>query len=74
MSSYRLLVCLTIIGWSDRNLARRTGRHQTIVVRWAKGLSPVPDEVATWLETLAAFHLAHPLLIKQRRLTFQIKA
>jgi len=74
MSSYRLLVCLTIIGWSDRNLARRTGRHQTTVVRWAKGLSPVPDEVAAWLETLAAFHLAHPLLIKQRRLTFQIKA
>jgi len=60
MSSYRLLICLTIIGWSDRNLARRIGRQQTTVVRWAKGLSPVPGDVAAWLETLAAFHVAHP--------------
>jgi len=60
MSSYRLLICLAIIGWSDRNLARRIGRQQTTVVRWAKGLSPVPGEVAAWLETLAAFHVAHP--------------
>jgi len=60
MSSYRLLVCLAILGWSERDLARRTGRQQTTVVRWAKGLSPVPGEEATWLETLAAFHIAHP--------------
>jgi len=60
MSSYRLLICLTIIGWSDRNLARRVGRRQTTVARWAKGLSPVPGDVAAWLETLVAFHLAHP--------------
>jgi len=46
MSSYRLLICLAIIGWSDRNLARRIGRPQTTVVRWAKGLSPVPGDVA----------------------------
>jgi len=61
MSSYRLLVCLAILGWSERDLARRTGRHQTTVVRWAKGLSPVPGEVAAWLETLAAFHVANPV-------------
>ncbi len=60
MSSYRLLICLSILGWSERDLARRTGRHQTSVVRWTKGLSPVPGEEAAWLETLAAFHLAHP--------------
>jgi len=60
MSSYRLLICLAILGWSDRNLARRIGRQQTTVARWAKGLSPVPGEAAAWLETLAAFHIAHP--------------
>jgi len=60
MSSYRLLICLAIIGWSDRNLARRIGRRQTTVARWAKGLSPVPGDVAAWLETLVAFHLAYP--------------
>jgi len=60
MSSYRLLVCLSVLGWSERDLARRTGRHQTTIVRWAKGLSPVPGEEAAWLETLAAFHIAHP--------------
>ena len=60
MSSYRLLVCLAILGWSERELARRAERHQTTIVRWVKGLSPVPGEVAAWLETLVAFHIAHP--------------
>ncbi len=60
MSSYRLLVCLAILGWSERELARRADRHQTTIARWVKGLSPVPGEEAAWLETLAAFHVAHP--------------
>lgn len=60
MSSYRLLVCLVILGWSERELARRADRRQTTIVRWVKGLSPVPSEVAAWLETLGAFHIAHP--------------
>ena len=60
MSSGRLLVCLLVLGWSVRDLARRLDRHQTTVVRWANGLSLVPDEVAEWMEALVAFHLAHP--------------
>lgn len=60
MSSYRLLVCLAILGWSERELARRADRQQTTVVRWVKGLSPVPGEEAAWLEMLVAFHMAHP--------------
>ena len=60
MSSYRLLVCLAILGWSERELARRADRHQTTIVRWVRGLSPVPGEVAAWLETLVAFHIANP--------------
>jgi len=60
MSSYRLLVCLAVIGWTERELARRTGRLQTTVRRWTTGRSPVQAEVAAWMETLAAFHQAHP--------------
>jgi len=60
MSSYRLRICIAILGWSLRDLASRTGRRQTTVMRWANGLSPVPPKVAAWLETLAAFHAAHP--------------
>lgn len=60
MSSYRLLICLVIVGWSVRDLARRLGRHQTSVMRWCNGLSPVPEEVADWLEKVVAFHAAHP--------------
>ncbi len=60
MSSYRLLVCLAVIGWTERELARRTGRLQTTVRRWTTGRSPVQADVAAWVEMLAAFHQAHP--------------
>jgi len=60
MSSYRLLVCLSLIGWTERELARRTGRLQTTVRRWTTGRSPVQADVAAWVETLAVFHQAHP--------------
>ena len=60
MSAYRLLICLAVLGWSERDLARRTGRHQTTVNRWASGSSAVDDYTADWLELLVAFHIAHP--------------
>lgn len=60
MSPHRLLVCLAVIGWPERELARRTGRLQTTVRRWTSGRSPVPPDVAAWVEMLAAFHRAHP--------------
>ena len=60
MSPHCLLVCLAVIGWPERELARRTGRLQTTVRRWTGGRSPVPADVAAWVETLAALHRAHP--------------
>ncbi len=60
MSPHRLLVCLAVIGWPERELARQTGRLQTTVRRWTGGRSPVPADVAAWVETLAALHRAHP--------------
>lgn len=60
MSGYRILRALVTLGWPERELARRTGRHQTTVRRWIDGLSPVDPAVAAWLETLERFHLEHP--------------
>ncbi len=60
MSSHRLLVCLAALGWTLRELVRRLGCHRTTAMRWASGQSPVPDDVATWLETLVEFHARHP--------------
>jgi len=60
MSAHRLLVCLAVLGWSERELARRAGRHQTTIKRWASGSGAIDDDTAAWLERLVAFHLAHP--------------
>jgi len=60
MSAHRMLVCLAVLGWSERELARRTGRHQTTIKRWTGGSGAVDDGTAAWLERLVAFHLAHP--------------
>jgi len=60
MSPHRLLVCLAVLGWSERELARRTGRHQTTIKRWTEGGGAVDGDTAAWLENLVAFHLAHP--------------
>lgn len=66
MSPRRLLVCLAVLGWPERELARRTGRHQTEVRRWVSGASPIRADVAVWLETLTAFHEVHPAPRPQR--------
>jgi hypothetical protein len=60
MSPHRLLVCLAVLGWSERELARRTGRHQTTIKRWTGGGGAVDGDTAAWLEQLVSFHLAHP--------------
>lgn len=60
MSAHRVLVCLAVLGWSERELARRTGRHQTTIKRWTGGSGAVDDGTAAWLERLVTFHLAHP--------------
>jgi len=62
MSSYRLLVCLAMLGWSVRELARRLACHQTAVMRWTGGTSAVPDEVAAWLEALVELTSPHRMI------------
>ncbi len=60
MSPYRLALCLLTIGWSERELARRSGEHRNTVRRWLAGDSAVDAEIAAWLEILAAVHRANP--------------
>ena len=49
MSPYRLALCLLTLGWSERELARRTGEHRNTVRRWLAGDSSVDPDVAAWL-------------------------
>jgi len=60
MSPYRIGLCLTTLGWSERELARRTGRHQTEVRRWMLGAAMIDPSVAEWLAELEQFFREHP--------------
>ena len=61
MSPTRLRECLALLHWSQRGLADVLRYSEGTVRGWARGARPIPPEVAEWLETLAAVHLAHPL-------------
>ena len=60
MSRYRLSLCLLTLGWSERELTRRTGEHRNTLRRWLAGDSAIDPEVANWLEVLMAVHVANP--------------
>ncbi len=60
MSAHRLLFCLAMLGWGERELARQLRHSQTSVRRWTNGTAVIPEDVAAWLEDLVAFHQAHP--------------
>ena len=66
MSAHRLLFCLAMLGWGERELARQLRRSQTSVRRWTNGLTVIPEDEAAWLEDLVAFHRAHPAPDKRR--------
>jgi hypothetical protein len=66
MSAHRLLFCLAMLGWGERELARQLRRHQTDIRRWIDAAT-IPQDVATWLEDLVTFHQAHPPPRKQRK-------
>lgn len=60
MTPERFKECVDTIGWTGHGLAAILGVHETRTRRWGTGRYPVPQNVADWLERLAAFHEKHP--------------
>lgn len=60
MSPSRFLSILATLRWTIAAAATGCGYSRQYGHDWAKGARPVPAAVAAWLETLAAFHEAHP--------------
>lgn len=60
MTPDRLRECLALLGWSQHQLARMTGRQEGAVRMWARGRIAVEPAVAAWLERWAGFAAAHP--------------
>ena len=60
MTPTEFRVCLDLLAWSQRGLARLLDLDDRLVRRWASGANEVPEDVAGWLTTLAAFHAKYP--------------
>jgi hypothetical protein len=70
MTPTRLRECLEILHWTQRGAADVIGCADRMVRLWAAGGEPVPPEIATWLEALAAAHQANPVPTSWRRPRF----
>lgn len=60
MTPSRLVQCLETIGWTRRGVAAQIGLSEMSFRRYEAGTARVPDDIAAWLETLAAAHKANP--------------
>lgn len=60
MITDRLRECLTVLRWSDEDLADELGAPTAHVRAWFNGSSHVPVVVAAWLETLVKAHRTTP--------------
>ena len=56
MTPTRFRECLDDVGWSLRKLARRLHCDDGTVRQFGSGRRPIPANLATWLEHLAAAH------------------
>lgn len=60
MTPARLSECLAALDWGGLTLARRLGVAESTVRGWRAGRSPMPDDVARWLDALAKAHERNP--------------
>lgn len=51
---------LTVLGWEQREYARRIGWDEGTVRQWCRGTRDAPGEVDAWLAMVGAFYEAHP--------------
>lgn len=57
----RLSSALQTLNWSVTALSREAGVSVRMAQYWLSGRYEPPEETLAWLETLAAFHEAHPV-------------
>lgn len=65
MTPTRFHECLDNIGWSKRKLARRLRCDDGTVRQFGSGRRPIPANLATWLEHLAAAHRTLPAELRE---------
>ena len=65
MTPTRFRECLDDIGWSLRKLARRLHCDDGTVRQFGSGRRPIPANLATWLEHLAAAHRTLPAELRE---------
>ena len=58
MTGDEMIDCLSVLGWSERELAWRLGVNRMRVHRWSTGEYPVPEEVGNYLRSLARLYEA----------------
>ena len=54
MTPTRFREILAALEWSQRALARILNLPEGLVRQWARGARPIPEDVAAWLEEVAA--------------------
>jgi transcriptional regulator with XRE-family HTH domain len=60
MTPARLRACLTLLGWTQRGLARLLERPEGTIRQWARGVVQIPADVDAWLEERAQHAARHP--------------
>jgi DNA-binding transcriptional regulator YiaG len=67
MTPERLKECRDILHWGPRAIAKQLGRHHSTIQQWDEGRVKIPQDVATWLETLVKFHVMFPAPVWEKR-------
>lgn len=60
MTPTRLRECISILGWTQRGLARMLNRQEGTVRQWARGVVTIPADTAEWLERRAVMAELNP--------------
>lgn len=66
MTATRLRLILSMLHWTQRGLAADLECSDRLVRMWAQADAAIPEDIADWLEALAALHTARPMRYRQR--------
>jgi ribosome-binding protein aMBF1 (putative translation factor) len=67
MTPTELKDCLSIINWSQRQLARLIKRDERTVRRFVNGALQLPNKQIIWLRKLAEFHAQNPPPVEPKK-------